>query len=184
MKINDHNFIKELRRGNERALDYVIDTYGGLIYAVVRKQLSALPDVQQECVNDVLLAIWQHCDSFDASRSTFTNWLAGICRYKAIDCRRKWLSHQQAQPLETAEWVADEKSHAALLEQELFEETETMLQCLKPEDQMLFRRLYLEGYSVDEVAEDLGVRRSNVYNRLSRARSRMRKQYPMNERGK
>lgn len=87
MRITEKNFITQLQRGNEKALEYVIDTYSGLIVSVVRKQLYHLPELQQECINDVLLALWQHIDSYDARRSTFVNWLAGICRYKAIDCR-------------------------------------------------------------------------------------------------
>lgn len=177
MKVTEENFIAELRCGNEHALEYVAEQYGGLIYAVVRKQLSALPELQQECVNDVLLAIWQHCESYDATRSSFANWVAGICRYKAIDFRRKWLQKIQAQPLETVEWVSDEKSIAALLEQEIFEETEQMLRCLTPNDQQLFRKVYLEGYSIDEMATTMGMKRSNLYNRISRGRNRIRKQY-------
>ena len=177
VKITEQNFIAELRLGNEQALTYVIDTYGGLIYSVVRKQLSSLPELQQECVNDVLLAIWQHCDSFDASRSTFANWAAAICRYKAIDCRRMWLNRLQAQPLETAEWIADEKSKAAMLEQEIFEEMEQMLGCLAPDDQVLFRRLYLDEISPEQAAAELGMSRSNVYNRVSRGRKRIQQQY-------
>ncbi len=73
MKITEKNFVAQLRRGNERALEYVVDTYGGLLLAVVRKQLAALPELQQECVNDVLLAIWQNIDYYDETRSTFAN---------------------------------------------------------------------------------------------------------------
>ena len=181
MKITEQNFISELRRGNEKALEYVIDSYGGLLYAVVRKQLSSLPELQQECINDVLLAIWLHCDTFDASRSTFANWAAGICRYKAIDYRRKWLNSLQIRPLESAEWVADEKGQTALMEQEIFEETEQMLGCLNEEDRKMFRKVYLEGYSAEEVADAMGMKRSNLYNRLSRGRGRIRKIYSANE---
>jgi RNA polymerase sigma-70 factor (ECF subfamily) len=177
MKINEQNFIAQLCKGNEKALEYVVHTYGGLIYSVVRKQLSVLPELQQECVNDVLLAIWQHCDRFDATRSTFANWVAGICRYKAIDYRRKWLNKMEANTLDSIEWMADNKADAALLEQELFEEMEQMLQCLAPDDQVLFRKLYLEEYSPEEVALELGMSRSNVYNRVSRGRKRIKEKY-------
>lgn len=183
MKVKEDNFIAELQRGNERALEYVIDAYGGLIASVVRKQLSALPELQQECINDVLLAIWQHADCYDTTRSTFANWVAGICRYKAIDCRRKWLHRLETQSLEQVEWIVDEKSRASLLEQEILEEAQQMLSCLNAEDQTLFRKVYLEGYTVEEVAHTMGLRRSNLYNRISRGRSRIRKAYFDAERG-
>lgn len=179
MKITENNFVAQLRRGNEKALEYVVDAYGGLLLAVVRRQLAALPELQQECVNDVLLAVWQHIDSYDETRSIFANWLAGICRYKAIDCRRAWLRQWREQPLETAEEMADPRRSTELVEQEIFEEVEQMLSCLKAEDQQLFRQLFVEELPVVCVAENLGISRENLYNRVSRGRKQIRKQYCM-----
>ena len=39
MKINEENFIIQLRRKNEKALDYVIDNYGWIIKSIVKKHL-------------------------------------------------------------------------------------------------------------------------------------------------
>lgn len=90
MKINQENFVKELRRGNEKALLYVIDEYGGLLRSVIRRHLFALPDRQEECMNDVLLGIWNYSRDFDETRNTFQNWAAGVARYKSIDYLRKY----------------------------------------------------------------------------------------------
>lgn len=175
MRITEKNFITQLQRGNEKALEYVIDTYSGLIVSVVRKQLYHLPELQQECINDVLLALWQHIDSYDARRSTFVNWLAGICRYKAIDCRRMWLKHMQEQPLETAEQLPDER--AALLEQEIFDEVEELLSCLKESDRQLFHQLFVEDMTVEQVAQNMNISRDVLYNRVSRGRKQLRQKY-------
>ena len=53
MKINEENFLKQLRRRNEQALDYVIDNYGWIIKSVVKKHLYNLQSVQDECINKV-----------------------------------------------------------------------------------------------------------------------------------
>lgn len=174
MKITEKNYITQLRRGNEKALEYVVEKYGGFILAVVRKQLYQLPEQQQECVNDVLLAVWQNIDRYDETRSSFQNWVAGICRYKAIDCRRAWLKRLQEQPLETAEELVDFRRETDLLEQEIFEELEEMLSCLKPEDQHLFRQLFIEDVPVPEVAETFGISKDALYNRVSRGRKQIR----------
>nr|WP_160688250.1 DNA replication protein [Clostridium sp. C2-6-12] len=39
MKINEENFIQQLRKKNEKALDYVIDNYEWIIKYIVRKHL-------------------------------------------------------------------------------------------------------------------------------------------------
>lgn len=176
MKITEKNFIAQLRRGNEKALEYVVDQYGGFILAVVRKQLYQLPEQQQECVNDVLFAVWQHIDSYDETRSTFQNWVGGICRFKAIDCRRSWLKQLREQPLETAEELPDSRWDAELLEQEILEEIEDMLTCLNETDQQLFQQLFIDDLPVRDVAEAFGISKDALYNRVSRGRKQIREQ--------
>lgn len=39
MKINEENFLDQLKKKNEKALDYVIDTYGWIIKSVIKKHL-------------------------------------------------------------------------------------------------------------------------------------------------
>ncbi len=58
MKITEKNYIQQLQLHNEEALIYVIDMYGGLLKAVIRKHLFTMPQKQEECMNDVLLSIW------------------------------------------------------------------------------------------------------------------------------
>ena len=58
MKINQENFVKELRKGNEKALLYVIDEYGGLLRSVIRRHLFALPD-RQEAVSYTHLDVYK-----------------------------------------------------------------------------------------------------------------------------
>ncbi len=91
MKINEENFIIQLRRKNEKALDYVIDNYGWIIKSIVKKHLYNLQSVQAECINDVLMGIWNNIDTFDENKSDFKNWVAGIAKFKSIDYKRKYL---------------------------------------------------------------------------------------------
>ena len=82
MKINEENFIIQLRKRNENALDYVIDNYGWIIKSIVKKHLYNLQSVQDECINDVLMGIWNNITTFDENKSEFKNWVAGIAKFK------------------------------------------------------------------------------------------------------
>ena len=73
MKITEKNYIQQLQLHNEEALIYVIDMYGGLLKAVIRKHLFTMPHKQEECMNDVLLSIWEHAASFDDKKNSFKN---------------------------------------------------------------------------------------------------------------
>lgn len=80
MKINNQNLIKQLHLKNEEALVYVIDEYGGLLKSVIGKNMACLKEQQEECFNDVLLAIWQNIDSFHPEKNSFKNWIAAIAK--------------------------------------------------------------------------------------------------------
>ncbi|MDO4555585.1 MAG: sigma factor, partial [Lachnospiraceae bacterium] len=105
MKITKDNFVAQISCGNEKALHFVIEEYGWLIQAVVRRNLASLPNYEEECINDVLLAVWQHIDSFHPEQGEFSNWVAGVARYKAIDYKRKYLIQSVQQIFDDDEYA-------------------------------------------------------------------------------
>jgi len=48
---------------------------------------------------------------------------------------------------------------------------------LSEEDRKIFRQYYVEDQEVETIAQAMRVKESNVYNRLSRGRTRLRKIY-------
>ena len=176
MKITEQNVACQIKKRNEKALEFVISEYGWIIKSVTKKQLCRLPNLQDECMNDVLLAVWENIDSFDSERSTLKNWIAGIARYKAIDCKRKYIRYLKEEPLEFAEGVADPMI-MDILEQEISEEVEEMLSLLNEADQILFKRIYANDESVERIAADMGVKKSVLYNRISRGKKKIQKGY-------
>ena len=88
-RITEKNYIERLRKKDEAALEYVIERYGGLLYSILRKKLTLLPDKVDECFDDVLLKAWEHINDYDENKCEFKGWLAAIARYQAIDYLRK-----------------------------------------------------------------------------------------------
>lgn len=173
MKVNQDNFIRQLQHHNEDALAYVIDVYGALLMAVIRKHLYALPQFQEECMNDVLLAIWQHIDSYDESKSSFRTWIAAIARFRSIDYLRKYKNELEKTSWEELNADMPDMQLREMPQQEYSKEVYAMLQCLSPTDRELFWRLYVNEETVDEVSEALHLKKSAVYNRVSRARKKL-----------
>ena len=65
MKISDENFIAELKKRNQDALEHVLKHYGWIIKATVSKHLYNLSNYEDDCINDILLAVWNNINSFD-----------------------------------------------------------------------------------------------------------------------
>ena len=180
MKVNENNYIRELRNRNEKALDYIIDNYGWIIKSIVKKHLYNLHSVQEECINDILLGIWNNIESFDENKSDFKNWTAGICKFKCIDYKRKYLKDLNYENIDDLD-ISEDSFEAKTLENELSDEVESLLKCLKEKDRDLFYKLYIEEMDIDEVSEEYGIKRAVVYNRLSRAKKKIKNIFNINE---
>ena len=157
MKIKESNFVEALSHRNERALEYVMVHYGGLVKSVVHRYLNVLSQYEEECMNDVFFAVWEHIDSYDSARNPFANWIGGIARLKALD---------DAIELHTQ------------FEEEFSEETKQMLSCLKPQDRELFIKLYVEEKPFDEISKEMNTNKPVLYNRLFRSKKKLRSLFP------
>lgn len=186
MKVTEENFIPLLCRKHEKALEYCMLHYGGLVKAVVHRYLGSLPQYEEECQNDVFFAVWNHIDAYDPERNPFANWIAGVARLKALDCKRKYASRmletsreameETGQPVIQAEFSAELQA----VEEEFSEETQQILACLKPKDRELFLRLYIEEENMEEVSQSTGLAKPVIYNRLSRGKKRIRSLFSAN----
>ena len=173
MKINEENFIIQLRKRNENALDYVIDNYGWIIKSIVKKHLYNLQSVQDECINDVLIGIWNNIDTFDENKSEFKNWVAGIAKFKSIDYKRKYLKGLEYENIDDLNISVSESTYE-ILENELSLDVEEMLNCLNEKDRDLFYKIYVEEIEVNKISEETGMKRDAIYNRVSRAKKKIR----------
>ena len=174
MQINKENYITQLRRHNEKALEFVLEEYGGLLLSIIRKHLSLLPGIQEDCMNDVLFKIWRHIAQFDEHKSSFKNWIGGIARYQAIDYLRKYIRELEYYNVEDMVWGKEDEHLVNLIENEVSEEVEQMLSCLCEEDKMLFLKLFYEEKNVEEISSETGMKKETIYNRVSRGKKKMR----------
>lgn len=177
MKIDNDNFIYQLCMKNEDALMYVIDEYGGLLKAVIRKNMSCLKWKQEECFNDVLLSIWEHIESFHPENNSFKNWIAAIAKHKSIDYMRKHRYEMDKiayDGMENHELQSEDRLE--ILDSEISARTEELLAVLKPRDREILIRIYANEEPVEQVSRDLCIEKSVIYNRISRAKKKLRTQ--------
>ena len=180
-RITDDNYIELLRRKDERALEYVVVKYGGLLRSILRNRLSLIPDMLDECFDDVLMKVWEHADDYDENRCEFKSWLAAIARYRAIDYLRKARREEEMMAGESIDDMVTEPGAAdpriAQIEDAIESEADQMLSCLSLKDREIFKRIYIDGDSIEEVSRDMDMPKEQVYNHTSRSKKRFRKIY-------
>lgn len=175
LKVSEENYILLLKNKNEQALDYVVEHYGWIIKGIVKKQLYNLKSHQEECINDILLGIWNNIDQFDENKNAFKNWVAGISKYKTIDCKRKYLRDLEIQNIDDIEILGQDNTSMEVLRKEIAKDLEDLLGCLKRKDKEIFTKLYIEGCAMEDVSKLTGLTRDVIYNRVSRGKRKLKK---------
>ena len=89
--MEDKIIIKYIKKKKEEGLRLLIEAYGDYINTIVKNNLKDLSYYQEECINDILLSIWNNIDSYDKDKNTLKNWIGVISKYKTIDYKRKYL---------------------------------------------------------------------------------------------
>jgi RNA polymerase sigma-70 factor (ECF subfamily) len=172
MGINEKNVVSQIKMKNENALDFILSQYGGLIKSIIGKHLYNMEQLNEECMDDVLLSVWNNIDKFHEEKNSLKNWLAAITKYKCIDYKRKYLKYTRHENIDEME--ADLFSEDRFMENEISLELQSLLKNLKKEDQELFIKHYIDEQDIGTIARETEVKSSVIYNRLSRGKKRLR----------
>ena len=167
--MDDRKIISGIRNKKESCLVEFIDKYGGILKASIIKTIGNRDDLVIEILNDTLLAIWDNIDYFDENRSSFKNWCAGVAKYKAIDAIRKENRHKSID-LEQAQ------NNISIEEDFSIDESEEILKLLSKEDREIFKKLFIEGYSYDDISMLTEIPKDRLYNKVSRSKKKLRLQ--------
>ncbi|MEK5231967.1 sigma-70 family RNA polymerase sigma factor [Lysinibacillus sp. FSL K6-0232] len=160
----DKQILQAIQQKQEQGVTLLLEQYGGLLNAIVRKYIGGRPQEIEECLADIVVAIWYHIDDFDATKNSFKNWIAVIAKFKAIDALRK--IERQQPTVELPEQLATTQN------MEL--DWQAILQQLPQKEQEIFHKYYFEGLAAKEIAQHYQTKASWVHNKLSRSRHKLR----------
>jgi RNA polymerase sigma factor (sigma-70 family) len=154
-------------------LDYLYDHYSAAIYGIISKVIRE-ENIAEEVLQDVFLKIWDKIDSYDASKGRLFTWMLNIARNQAIDkTRSKEISKSKktddidlfVRRIESAEFE-EQKVEAIGLKEVLIR--------LPDEQRFVIQKLYLEGYTQSEVAEEFNIPLGTVKTRTRMAMIELR----------
>ena len=167
--MNETKIIKGIENKDEKALKIFIDTYGPVMKASIYKVLTFSENLRMEVLNDSLLAVWDNIKSYDSNRSSFKNWCAGIARYKAIDALRKEIRHKKVELDDFANCLSNDDGIE-------IDQTDEILKVLDKKDQEIFKKLFIEGYSYDDLAKVYDLSKAYLYNRVARGKKKIKEE--------
>lgn len=171
--IDDSNFIEELKERNPDSLDYVMDTYGNLIYRIAYMHLNS-KELSEECLNDVLLKIWRGIDKYNYPNDKFKNWIATIAKYSSIDIIRKESRNKKDISDEILCMVSSKENiqeeHISKVELELIKDN---INKFKEIDRNIFIERFFNHKEIKEIAKIYNISENAINIRILRARKRL-----------
>ena len=179
--ITEKNFIIRLKKKKEDAMAYVIDEYLGLIKGIVVNKLGSQDDkgLIDECINDVLLNIWENASQFKGDQKDFRKWLSVVAKYTAVDYFRKRVRVENKEQLTESFSETRVLSNDMLYEIILKEDSEellSLLDCLSKDDREIFIMKYFLDMQNVEIAEKLSMTKAAIDNRIYRGKQLLRKE--------
>lgn len=164
--------LRQLRRGDSRALNTIIAQYGPYVQTIAAN--ITIPPLQPEDVEEVLadvfLALWNSADAVEDGK--LKGWLAAVTRNMA---KNKLRSLHLALPLEDDYFILDVPDvEDALLEQELQRVAREAVNALPEPEHSIFVRHYFLYQKSSEIAEAMGLNASTVRSKLLRGREKLK----------
>ena len=84
MDITEDNYVAGLQAKNEKALKFFIEHDGWIVKSIVHKMMAKYQDKQEECMNDIFLAVWKNVDRYTGEKASFRTWLTAVARYQVL----------------------------------------------------------------------------------------------------
>ena len=177
---NDRELVKRAQKEDKEAFEELVRRHQARVFAVAGGILRNKEDVE-DIAQQVFLKAYFSLKRFD-QRAAFSTWLYKITVNECWDLLRKRkvrpllyeadLSEEQARQYGASEERAEQAQDVSeRLEKR--QELERLLDCLEERDRTMLVLKEVQGFSVEEIAEVLGINGNTVKVRLFRARQRI-----------
>ena len=179
-RVDDRDLVRRAQQGDAEAFEVLVKRHQGRVFAVAGGILRNREDVE-DIAQQVFAKAYFSLKKFD-QRAAFSTWLYKITVNECWDLLRKKkvrplvyeseLSEEQAVMYLATEQKSDQGPDVS--EQlEVRQQLDQWLDCLEERDRAMLTLKEIQGFTVEEIAEILGINGNTVKVRLFRARQRI-----------
>ena len=168
--------LQRIAAGDQSAISECVDSYGDLIWSIVRKMLRSQEDAE-DVVQEVYIDLWSHAGRFDPAKGSETTFVATIARRRLIDRIRK-LSRQPAYTEDVSEMgdVLEAYQPVDAAGEADVDRADAVISSFKPTQQDVLRMSIYEGYSHGDIATQLDMPLGTVKTLLRRGLIKIREE--------
>ncbi|MEO6686883.1 MAG: sigma-70 family RNA polymerase sigma factor [Dyadobacter sp.] len=173
VKYSEEELVVALKRNERAAFDFLYDHYSGALFNIICKTLrdeERAADVMQES----FLKIWKNIASYNPEKGRLFTWILNIARNGAIDAarvegRKPIMDDIENRSVQNEPDISGELSTTS-------SEIKSIVNMLRPERKILIDMAYFQGYTHEEISEELQIPLGTVKSRIRTALQEL-KQY-------
>ncbi len=164
--------LKRLRKGDHESYEKVYLHWRKPIYKFVFS-ITGKEDEADDITQEIFTVLWNYRDKIDPDRNIRT-FLFLVARRVAYKSNRADRIRKRYADSTWAEEIDNFTSHDIVVEKEMKLLQEALLRRMPSAQRKIFEMSHNDGLSVEEISEQLGIKRESVYNQLSKARKTIR----------
>ncbi|MCB9231868.1 MAG: RNA polymerase sigma factor [Bacteroidia bacterium] len=167
---SERKLVKECVRGNPAAQRQLYEDYGGKMYSLCLRYAKN-EQLAQDILQDGFIRVYEKLDQF-RNEGSLEGWIRRLMVNVAIRaCQRQARLYVVTDLEEATHEAGPEQVEGSFAEQELLE----MIRDLPDGFRLVFNMYAIEGYSHQEIANELGISEGTSKSQLSRARQSLQK---------
>ncbi|GHE51253.1 MULTISPECIES: sigma-70 family RNA polymerase sigma factor [Roseivirga] len=172
--MEESELVLRLKDRDKNAMAYLYDKYSAALLGVASRIIKD-DDISEEVLQDVFMKIWNKIDQYDASRGRFFTWMMNLTRNAAIDkLRSKEISRSsKTDSMDDYVYRVDSRNSTEMHTDGIG--VRALLNDLVEEQKFILEKVYFEGFTHTEIAEEYDIPLGTVKSRLRSALKHMRK---------
>ena len=165
--------IVSLKSGDQASLGILYDNYSAALFGVIIRIVESQENAE-DVLQEVFVKIWRNISSYDRSKGKLYTWLINIARNSAIDSLRvkDYKLKSQIRNIDDSVNRINKQYSFSIHPDHIG--LKALVDKMKPEYKLLIDKLYFEGYTQEEAAEELNIPLGTVKTRIRSAISQLR----------
>lgn len=165
--LSDEKLMHEMQLGKEHAFQELYDRYAQSLHQYFYRRMWKDNEKAEDFVHDLFTKLIKNPDSFDVNRS-FKTWIFSVANNMTInEYKKQAVRSVVSTGVETEYQASTSASSESIVQDGMFREAlEKELVDLDEKHREVFELRHIQGFSVKEIAETLGINEGTVKSRV------------------
>lgn len=152
------------------------DNYSGALYGVIFRivQSKEYKEYTEEIIQDVFVKVWNSVHQYDSQKGRFYTWMINIARNTAIDYLKSKGFQNELKNQSIPDFVYNSTALSTSNNTSDFIGFNNVLESLETDKQELINMAYYQGYTQNEISEQLKIPLGTVKTKMRNALMKLR----------